>query len=64
VLVDVAAQMNPGSPGEYGWAGSGSTFFWVDPVERLISILFAQFMPSSHHNIAREFKALMYQALI
>jgi CubicO group peptidase (beta-lactamase class C family) len=64
VLVDLAAQANPGSPGEYGWAGSGSTFFWVDPVENLISILFAQFMPSSEYTIAREFKALMYQALL
>jgi len=64
VLVDPAAHRNLGTEGEFGWAGSGSTYFWADPKEKLTSILFSQFMPSGKYNIAREFKTLMYQAMI
>lgn len=63
VLTDLARHSSLGSVGEFTWAGSGSTFFWVDPAEEIIALLFAQFMPSSHYSIAREFKVLLYQAL-
>jgi CubicO group peptidase (beta-lactamase class C family) len=64
VLVDAAAHRNLGSVGEFGWAGQANTYLWVDPVENFCALLFAQFDPSSHYTIAREFKALMYQALL
>ncbi len=63
VLIDPAAYRNLGTKGEFGWAGSGSTYFWVDPEEQLLSVLFAQFVPSSEYTLAREFKTLMYQAM-
>jgi len=63
VMVDAAAHRNLGSLGEYGWAGQGNTYLWVDPVEKFCALLFSQFDPSSHYTIAREFKTLMYQAL-
>jgi len=64
VLLDPAANANLGSPGEFTWAGSASTFFWVDPKEELFAILLMQQEPSGSHTMARSFKALMYQALI
>lgn len=64
VLLDPAANANLGTRGEYTWAGSASTYFWIDPAEDIIAMLFAQLEPSSHSTIARRFKALMYQALI
>jgi CubicO group peptidase (beta-lactamase class C family) len=63
VLTDLARHSSLGSVGEFTWAGSGSTFFWVDPQEQIVALLFTQFMPSAHYTIAREFKVLMYQAL-
>jgi CubicO group peptidase (beta-lactamase class C family) len=44
VLLNVAESQKPGSVGEYGWAGVGKTYFWVDPVEEIIGILMAQSM--------------------
>lgn len=64
VLVDPAAHRNLGSVGEFGWAGQANTYLWVDPVEHFCALLFAQFDPSSHYTMAREFKALLYQALV
>ncbi len=64
VLLDPAANANLGTPGEYTWAGSGSTYFWVDPAEDLFALLFAQLEPSSASTIPRRFKAMMYQALL
>jgi CubicO group peptidase (beta-lactamase class C family) len=64
VLVDPAAHRNLGSVGEFGWAGQANTYLWVDPVENFCAVLFAQFDPSSHYTVAREFKALLYQALL
>jgi len=33
---------NPGSAGDYNWAGFGGTYFWVDPKERLVAIWMMQ----------------------
>ena len=35
----------PGSPGEYFWAGIWGTAFWVDPKEKLITVLMMQAAP-------------------
>ena len=32
----------PGSPGSYGWSGSLTTYFRIDPKEQLIMLLFTQ----------------------
>jgi len=42
--MNVAESGLPGSIGEYGWAGAGKTYFWVDPKEEFIGILMAQYM--------------------
>ncbi len=64
VLVNPAQAQMLGSVGEYGWGGMASTFFFVDPQEALIGILMTQFMPASYYPIRREFKNLVYQAIV
>ncbi len=63
VTQDPAAAMIAGTPGEYYWGGMFSTFFFVDPVERLIAIFMTQVMPSSAVQVRRELKTAIYAAL-
>lgn len=62
VVQDVEQWGVLGSEGEYGWAGAANTFLWIDPKERLITVLFMQSMPFMHYPIDREFKNWVYQA--
>jgi CubicO group peptidase (beta-lactamase class C family) len=64
VLLDVGQCGILGSPGEYGWGGAASTNFWIDPQERLIGVLMAQYMPSGLHMIATDFRVTAYQAVV
>jgi CubicO group peptidase (beta-lactamase class C family) len=64
VLVNVAQAGRLGSEGEYGWGGGASTSFFVDPKEGLIGLLLTQLDPSRYYPIRREFKVLVYQALV
>ncbi len=63
VLLDPAQAGIHGNQGDYGWGGYAETYFWVDPQERIIAILMAQFMPSLIYPIRNEFRTLVYQAL-
>ena len=63
VLQDVGQCGTLGSPGEYGWGGAATTYFWIDPQEELIGIVMAQFMPSGYHLIDSDFRVLAYQAI-
>ena len=54
----------PGSEGEYMWAGYGGTFFWVDPKEELVAVLMTQAPGPSRAYYRREFKQLVYQAIV
>jgi CubicO group peptidase (beta-lactamase class C family) len=55
---------SPGSEGEYTWAGSFGTYFWVDPKEQLVGVLMAH-VPSAlrfhYHGLV---KTLTRQAVI
>jgi CubicO group peptidase (beta-lactamase class C family) len=55
---------NLGSVGEYRWSGMANTYFWIDPKEELIGMVFTQFLPYGYYPIAHEFKTLMYQAIV
>ena len=63
VLRNVATSQYPGSVGEYTWAGSASTVFWVDRKEDLGVVLMAQLNPSDTYPLRKELKILVYQAL-
>ena len=58
----MAESQKPGSVGEYGWAGVGKTYFWVDPVEEIIGILMAQSM-MQFDTPERELQVIAYAAI-
>jgi CubicO group peptidase (beta-lactamase class C family) len=53
-----------GSQGEYGWAGAYNTYFSIDPTEDLIWIQMTQFYPTFYYPVSKEFKVLVYQAIV
>jgi CubicO group peptidase (beta-lactamase class C family) len=62
VLVDSAASGFPGSPGIYRWWGYASTYFWIDPKQQLIGMLWSQLEPGSPLT-PLEFQRLVYAAV-
>ena len=52
----------PGTEGLYGWDGAASTRFRVDRKEKLVSLLFMQWMPFDTPTLNR-FETLVYQSL-
>jgi len=64
VTMDTGALKFMGSEGNFGWSGLASTYFRVDPVENIIIIGMAQFIPNSTHRYADDLRNLTYQALV
>lgn len=64
VVLDPAAANVLDSPGDFGWGGAASTYFWVDPQEQLVVVFMTQLRPSSSYPIRRELKTAVYQALV
>ena len=64
VVLDSAAANVLDSPGDFGWGGAASTYFWVDPREQLVVVFMTQLRPSSSYPIRRELKTAVYQALV
>jgi CubicO group peptidase (beta-lactamase class C family) len=64
VRTSVAQVGTLGSVGEVGWSGAADTEFWVDPAEDLIGMYLGQCMPSQLYPARRQFKVLVYQALV
>lgn len=64
VVLDAAQSGVPGSPGDFSWGGMASTFFWIDPVHDLTTVLFTQLSPSSATPARAELKALVQGALM
>ena len=52
------------SAGSFGWVGSYCTYFWLDPREEIIGMLFTQFVPIGRYALEEQFKTLVYQALV
>jgi len=48
---------------ESGWAGAANTFFWIDPEEELIGMVWTQISPFGLYPIEREFQTLVYEAI-
>ena len=64
VVVDPVASSVLDNYGVSGWGGAASTYFWVDPVERMAVVFMTQLLPSSTFPIRRELKTLVNQAII
>lgn len=47
-----------------GWAGSKSTYFWVDPTEELFGVVMLQLEPVNFFRCGRIVHSLAYQALV
>jgi len=63
IVTDVGASGELGSPGQYFWAGSDNTYFWVDPEEELIGLLMVQVRPFGHLDLMSRFAVLVQQAI-
>jgi len=63
INLDPVKSMAPGSAGEYYWGGIFSTYFSVDPVERVAMVFMTQLMPSSTYPVRRQLKSMLYSAL-
>ncbi|WP_037915110.1 serine hydrolase domain-containing protein [Actinacidiphila yeochonensis] len=61
---DAAAAKVISNEGEFSWYTASSMFFWVDPVERLIGLFFAQLVPVRRHPLYSRVRQLAYQALV
>lgn len=64
VTVDPGMSGFMSSKGNYGWGGMASTYFRVDPVEKIVMISMTQFVPSGFHRYSDDFRNLVYQALV
>ena len=68
VLLDPAGKGRLGSAGQFGWSGAASTYFSIDPEQRMISILLLQHLPNDAANdlprISTQFYNLVQEALL
>ena len=64
VTVDPGMSGFMSSKGNFGWGGMASTYFRVDPVEKMVLISMAQFVPIGFHRYHDDFRNLVYQALV
>lgn len=48
----------------YYWGGVFSTYFWIDPVERLIGLFMTQHLPSSTYPIRAEMRAAVRDSIL
>jgi CubicO group peptidase (beta-lactamase class C family) len=63
VIVERFPTTAAGSEGTYGWGGSWTTEFWIDPVKDLTGIFMAQVEPFAFDHVGVEIRSLVYQAL-
>jgi len=63
VLMDVAVNGVAGSIGEFGWDGAFNTFFWVDPVEKLYTLVMVQHHPNNFYPLFQQTKSIVYASL-
>ncbi|MCB0045383.1 MAG: beta-lactamase family protein [Caldilineaceae bacterium] len=61
VLMDPGAAGVMGSPGEFGWSGAASTYYWVDPREEFVGVFMTQYQGMDEPDAY--FRALAYQAI-
>ena len=50
VLLDPAGKGRLGPAGQFGWSGAASTYFSIDPKQRVVSILLLQHLPNGAGN--------------
>jgi CubicO group peptidase (beta-lactamase class C family) len=63
VVVDPVATASLSSVGQFGWSGYATTTVIIDPVEDMVLIYMAQFLPMNGA-LTEQFKTLVYQSII
>lgn len=64
VTVDPGQSRFMSSKGNFGWGGAASTYFRVDPEEKIVMIGLAQFIPIGFHRYHNDLRNLVYQSLV
>jgi CubicO group peptidase (beta-lactamase class C family) len=54
----------PGSPGQYYWVGAFGTTFWVDPSEKLVTVMMVQIPLAQGRHYRSLLRNLVYQAVV
>jgi CubicO group peptidase (beta-lactamase class C family) len=63
VKVDTVGATRPGPVGIFRWSGYLGTYFWVDPVNDLVAMVWTQLSPGSAVPLESRFQDLVYQAI-
>jgi CubicO group peptidase (beta-lactamase class C family) len=63
VVVDAAASPEPDHNGVHRWAGAANTFFWIDPEEDLVGMVWMQYGQFAAYEIEREFQTIVYESI-
>lgn len=63
VKVDTAGQRRVGPAGLFRWSGYLGTYFWIDPANDLIAMVWTQLSPGSRHPLEARFQELVYEAV-
>ncbi len=63
VVIDPSAYTETVNVGEFWWDGSAGTRFWIDPGEKIITIVQAQISPAGGNGFREEFKTLVYESI-
>jgi len=64
VKLDTAGATRPGPIGVYRWSGFLGTYFWVDPRNDLIAMVWTQLSPGNRDSLETLFQALVYAAIV
>jgi len=64
VRTDAGRNFLPGSPGEYYWVGAFGTTFWVDPREKLVTVMMVQLSLAQGSHYRSLLRNLVYQAVV
>ena len=64
VRTDAGRNSLVGSPGEYYWVGASGTAFWVDPSEKLVTVMMLQIPLAQGPQYRSLIRNLVYQALV
>ena len=63
VVVDEDASPEPDNNGVHRWAGAANTFFWIDPEEELVGMVWMQYGQFAAYEIEREFQTIVYESI-
>lgn len=63
VKVDTAGAARPGPVGIFRWSGYLGTYFWVDPVDDLVAMVWTQLSPGGRARLEPIFQDLVYSAV-